>query len=191
GADVNKRDCFGQTPLNIADENKYKEIEDYLVSKGAKFGLHNNPKDKSVNFKQMHKMIYNYKNDKTDIIVELYRALLNNDEDRVKYLINKGIDINTKDREGGSLLHYAVARNEKDIVEFIINKGADVDAKDIDGITPLHFAISKEYKEIIELLISKNADLNIKNNEGKTPLILLEEKGFKIDYKLKSAVKRE
>ena len=49
-------------------------------------------------------------------------------------------DVNWKDQNGKTLLHYAAWKGHKEIAELLIANGADVNAKDDKGVTPLHVA---------------------------------------------------
>ena len=86
--------------------------------------------------------------------------------------LDKGVDVNKKDKAEMTPLHPATANGHKEIAELLIAAGADVNAKDRWGMTPLHYAASKGHKEIAELLIAKGADVNAKDEDGRTPLDL-------------------
>jgi len=79
-------------------------------------------------------------------------------------------DVNWKDQNGKTLLHYAAWKGHKEIAELLIANGADVNAKDDKGGTPLHVAAWEGHKEVAELLIAKGADMNAKMEDGETPL---------------------
>ena len=82
-------------------------------------------------------------------------------------------DVNAKDRNGKTLLHYAVLRNRNlDKVNRLIASSADVNAKDNAGWTPLHLAARYERTAYIHALIVAGADVNARNNIGWTPLHL-------------------
>ena len=92
----------------------------------------------------------------------------------IKFLIEKGADVNGKDDEENTPLHYAVLEEggiDKEIVQLLLDKGADVNASNSDGDTPLHLVVSyPESSEITKLLIEKGADVNMINADGNTPV---------------------
>ncbi|TAA41555.1 ankyrin repeat domain-containing protein [Pseudoxanthomonas winnipegensis] len=51
--------------------------------------------------------------------------------------LNNGYDINKKDRNGYSILHYASVNTKHQLIEGCINSGADINQKTNDGFTPL------------------------------------------------------
>ena len=84
-------------------------------------------------------------------------------------LINEDADVNAKDK-GWTPLYHAAWRGHKEVAELLIAKGADVNMKDVEGVTPLHLAADRGHTEVVELLITKGADVNAKCDEGETPL---------------------
>ena len=106
---------------------------------------------------------------------ELISAVSKVQLSKVKDLINRGADVNTKDKNGKTILHIAIENNYEDIVKFLIQNKADVNIKDNDGNTPLHLAVKNGNDFIVKLLLKAGAKKDIKNNEGKTPLDLAKE----------------
>lgn len=54
--------------------------------------------------------------------------------------LTDGADVNYKDSESRSALHYAAAAGNVSILKILINAGADVNIQDADEMTPLHYA---------------------------------------------------
>jgi len=71
--------------------------------------------------------------------------------DYVKLAIAQGADINTRDENGGTPLHWAVYYNHKDIVEFLLMQGANPFAVDNQGVNPIDVAKMNNKKEILAI----------------------------------------
>ena len=103
----------------------------------------------------------------------LHAAAADGYEKTLKYLLTKKVNLNIRDENGLTPLHFVSSNNgiSTDLAKLLINKGANVNAKDKDGNTPLHWAVDSENKEMIELLLTqKGIDVNAKNQHGYTPL---------------------
>ena len=87
----------------------------------------------------------------------------------VQALLDSGADVNAKDENDMTALHWAASGGNEELVELLISKGADVNAKEEVGWTPLHYAAAMNHKAIAELLLAKGADVNAKAKDGKTP----------------------
>ena len=116
---------------------------------------------------------------------EADRALLDAAEkgniEAVKKTLADGADVNAKDDNGWTPLHWAATSFDKEVSEYLITMGADVNAAEtVSGMTPLHFAAAGDQKEIVELLLASGADVNAKDEprtikngkrvQGSTPL---------------------
>ena len=69
------------------------------------------------------------------------------------------MDVNEKDRDGKTALHYAAVNNVENAAELLISYGADFSIKDIVGKTPLHYAIEHDSEETANLLLSHGAKI--------------------------------
>jgi len=87
--------------------------------------------------------------------------------ERVKRILNEGIDVNAK---GGNrsytALMLASKYGELAIVKLLLEKGADVNAKDNRGYTALSQASKYGQLEVAKLLLKKGANVNAKEDWG-------------------------
>ena len=102
----------------------------------------------------------------------LDQAVVDGDIERVKSEIAAGVDINSKNRMGWTLLHIAVNKKHSEIAQLLLEKGADVNIRDNRGRTPVHIAVETGQKAIVEALIAKGADLNIIDGRADNALTL-------------------
>jgi hypothetical protein len=102
--------------------------------------------------------------------MDIFEACKTGNLERVKELIQSGVDVNTKNNDGIVPLHNATRSGYTDIVRELIAAGADVNIKNNDGIVPLHNATISGSIDIVRELIAVGADVNIKNNNGLVPL---------------------
>jgi ankyrin repeat protein len=85
-------------------------------------------------------------------------------------LLDNGIDVNTPDLRGHTLLYIASFYGHCELLKAIIDRGADINIKTSTGYTPLHEACFRGNKNIVEILLKNGADINVRNNNGETPL---------------------
>jgi ankyrin repeat protein len=114
----------------------------------------------------------------------IWTSFYNNTE-LLKWLIDNQANINHRDRNGFSALHFAAKEQCFNAVEILINNKADIELKDSNGNTPLMDAIfnSKGDYKIVALFIDSGANLDNLNNHEMTPRLLAESMaGF--DYNL-------
>jgi len=88
----------------------------------------------------------------------LHEAVDSGHKELVQYLLDKGADINAKERQGWTPLHMASAAGEREIVELLLTKGAALNVGDIRGGTALWYAKERGNKEIVGLLRSHGAE---------------------------------
>ncbi|KAL2154336.1 hypothetical protein VTH82DRAFT_3012 [Thermothelomyces myriococcoides] len=90
-------------------------------------------------------------------------------------------NLDDRDQNNKTLLHYAVLLFEEDAIEQLVRKGSPevINAADKDGQTPLHLAVSAKRESIVKHLLNSgfNVDIFVKNNDGVTPFMLAFESG--------------
>lgn len=87
--------------------------------------------------------------------------------DVVEYLVNKGVDINIENNNGGTALSISVVRGDASNVRTLLNAGATSDDR---YKRILYRALEFGNNEILLLLIDKDVDYYGRNNDGNTIL---------------------
>jgi quinoprotein dehydrogenase-associated probable ABC transporter substrate-binding protein len=193
GADVNKVDDQGATPLTSAARQRHPEMVELLIGLGA-----------------------NVNEPNRDGMTPLISAVMRDHVPTVKLLVDKGADIEKPNTEGYRPLAIAIGEDkfevakalmdagadvkavagpEKltplmivaaqtspaegaiflpsstrplDIAKGLVEHGADVNAKASTGTTALMIAATHNNPPMIGLLIESGADIDAKNDQGKT-----------------------
>jgi ankyrin repeat protein len=145
-----------------------------------------------------------------DLIAAVYR----DDNETVMSLVNRGMDVNTVDPGGNTLLHIAARNGNDKLVALLLKSKANPNARNrvgdsplmlaayngkaevvnallaggaqvnIDGWTPLHYAVFAEQPEMVSLLLSKGAKVDAPAPNQQTPLMLAAKNGNVVIAKL-------
>ncbi len=86
----------------------------------------------------------------------LFCAVYNNSYGTVKYLLEKGADVNKKssrDNDNFTSFHLACMNGNTNIAELLIQYGADTSIKDIHGNTPLMIASLRDNDELVQTIL--------------------------------------
>lgn len=82
-------------------------------------------------------------------------------------------------KDGYSLLHFAVIGNRPDKALMLLNQGAIINMQEKEnGCTPLLLAVKKAHAKVIDVLLEKGADVNKATKFGYTPLLVAAELGL-------------
>ena len=108
-----------------------------------------------------------------DIENLMYAAATGNNE-KIKSLLNEGVNVNTADpRDGETALMAASTSKHVDTVKLLLKKGANVNRKaPSTGETALRFATGHNQVDIVKVLLKNGAKPNIKDATGVTPLMI-------------------
>jgi ankyrin repeat protein len=104
------------------------------------------------------------------IDLELRIAAGENNLPEVSRLLSVGADVNAKDKNGGTPLHWASYHGHVQVVKELREHGADVEVTDNRDCTPLHYACSNGRVAVVIELLSRGANIKAKTNRGYTPL---------------------
>ena len=182
GADVNKGTKMGFTPLEFAlIRRKNFDMASLLIDKGADinkglfgFGLVSKAstlgdvnilkfldKKKKINFnKALDRHGY----------APIHSAAKSGKKNAVKFLIEKGVDINKPTKYGSTPLQLALSRGNMNMANFLIEHGANIHKKN-KGFSIIHWAAFKGNKNIMEYLLDKGANIN-NVGRGLSPLAI-------------------
>jgi ankyrin repeat protein len=98
----------------------------------------------------------------------LLASVGSNQKDYIRMLVSKGIDINSRDDDGNTALHYPLSNVLRDkrylpysitIVAVLLEEGADPRIKNKEGKSPLDLAEESGENELIDLLKSSSPDV--------------------------------
>jgi ankyrin repeat protein len=101
----------------------------------------------------------------------LHTAARDNDTARISALLERGVDIETRDSHGRTALMVATHANAVDAARVLMAAGADVNARDDIADTPYLYAGAEGRLEILRLTVASDADLASVNRYGGTALI--------------------
>ncbi|MBW1800044.1 MAG: ankyrin repeat domain-containing protein [Deltaproteobacteria bacterium] len=88
----------------------------------------------------------------------------------VKFLADRGGDVNAQDYSAVASLHSAASRGHLKTAKILIDQGAYPDMKMYEGVTPLHLAARNGHKEMAALLLAEGASFSLQNADEETPL---------------------
>ncbi|CAL1291390.1 unnamed protein product [Larinioides sclopetarius] len=179
GANVNESDSEGRTPLHYAALNGHIEVAKYLLQMGAMFDaqdLRNTTPFQLASDKQMKNLLNSVRN----LFKDVKKGIQDNIRDHIEM-------INAKDKNGYSLLHWAVCNFHTHVVQQLIDAGADTKCISLKGNTPLHVASFKGHKEIAEILLQSvtgndlSVLINSKTTQGGNAALHIASKNNDID----------
>jgi ankyrin repeat protein len=149
GADVNERDRAGQkTAMHWAAKTGNRAAMEALVAAKA---------DPNVKDRQGRTPLWS--GVETDVEV-------------VKFLVDKGADVNARDLIKSTPLLWASGFGKPETVAFLLSKGADVKATDDNGWTPLIWAAGLGQPMTVDILVKSGADLTVADQTaGDTALL--------------------
>lgn len=101
----------------------------------------------------------------------LHRGVCHGDRGVVLFLIERGADVNKRDRCGDSVIHKAGYWNRGEALHVLLRGGkVDVEARNQFGRTGLHLAAAQGSVDAVDVLVSYGAEIDAKDGEGQTPL---------------------
>jgi ankyrin repeat protein len=99
-------------------------------------------------------------------------AVEHRDQPAVLALLNQHVDVNARQSDGATALHWAAYLDDADTTALLIRAGAKVDTPNNYGVTPLALASGNGNAAVIDRLLKGGADPNRAVRAGETPLML-------------------
>lgn len=103
----------------------------------------------------------------------LHQAVERSDDEKILFLLERGVSVNGRDNKGNTPLHLALQPispfHPVTIAEDLIDAGADIEAKDVKGRTPLHLACALRSKAYVDLLLTSKAEIIVEDNDKMLP----------------------
>ena len=176
GAPIGERDNAGNTPLHHAIKEKYEVISRYLLNIGSDVYAVNKENMSPLSMALLDPKVTEWFIDKSLLasVDNKGRSPLHiaieekSPEAIIQILVKKEAELDKKDMDGNTPLHYALNNGNYGAAKVIVNAGADIFIRNKDGMSPLYIAMSKG-TEILDWLIT-DYNINLCDNQGNTPL---------------------
>jgi uncharacterized protein len=107
-------------------------------------------------------------------------ATKQNNLEKVRTLLGKGADINSKDQYGQTALMNAAQTGQAELVRLLIEKGADLNIRAKYNLSALMLSLIAGHPEVARLLIEAGADVNLRSHRNfYSALHLAENAGYR------------
>lgn len=123
----------GRTPLMLAQDYELRasnELTPVLIEKGADVNRADNEGNTAA----------------------LLHAEWHCDKDVIKAMIGAGYNINARNSDGNTLLHFAVKNRENQVAIYLLKKGADCNIANEEQVTPMQLAVEKGLDEVLPFM---------------------------------------
>ena len=175
GADVNKANKNGATPLSASTYHSSGEIAMILLDAGANLNAANEngwtalmyvaDKGKSEVAKVLLDAGANPNAADTEGWTALMWAAHRGHSEVAKALLDAGANPNAKEKDSGTALIFAAHRGYSKVAKMLLNAGANLNAKEKDGWTAVNIAAAEGHAEVAKILLECGASPDIRNNE--------------------------
>ena len=108
---------------------------------------------------------------------QLLQAVKRGDATGVREILGRDADVNVRQGDGATALHWAAHLNDLETVDLLLRAGADVDAANDLGVTPLWVAATVGSAAMVAKLLEARGDPNIAPDTGGTPLMIAARQG--------------
>ncbi len=100
----------------------------------------------------------------------LHYAAIKGRVKNMRYLVEKGAEVDKADKEKQTPLHMAAINDEVEAVAVLLEEKADIDLQDSEQQTPLFLAACYGCVDVVKRLLEENADVKLVSSDGWSPL---------------------
>ncbi|MCF6808606.1 ankyrin repeat domain-containing protein [Thiotrichales bacterium 19S9-12] len=145
----------GKTPLTYAIEYGKPEIVEFLLHNGAMYTQEARDAIEkcTINKDQIIAVVNN-----CALLFDVIKGNL----DHIQNLLKSNANVNYKDSNDTTILHYAASYGYFSVVKELCDRGAKINAIDNFEKTPLEYAVEKNQVAVVELLLERGAHIVLK-----------------------------
>jgi hypothetical protein len=103
--------------------------------------------------------------------MDIVDAAYENKTDLIKQMVQSGVNIESVNDDGTTVLMVSAYKGNVDLVKFLLDSGASIETRDNRGSTPLMWASMGGDVDVVELLLDRGADPEAEDNGGCTAFI--------------------
>jgi ankyrin repeat protein len=98
-------------------------------------------------------------------------AINNRDQQALRVLLDRHVDVNTREADGTTPLHRAARVDDVNALQLLLRAGASVNVANRYGVTPLMLAATNGSAAAVDVLLQAGSDANASLPEGETVLM--------------------
>ncbi|QKF82253.1 hypothetical protein CRV08_00295 [Halarcobacter ebronensis] len=94
----------------------------------------------------------------------MFQAIFSNNNDRLKNVIDLGVDVNQRDKETRNGLFWAIYSNNLTAFKLLASKGVDFNVFEKDMLHAFHYSVYRGRVEFIKVMLDYGVDIDICDN---------------------------